>query len=73
MKSELEKLVGRYREHGLIPSRIFSDDKEEYIKAVVATRENDNLNIFRKFITDTMIAHLNRDIGAYLQSIGDKS
>ncbi|MBD4337179.1 cell filamentation protein Fic, partial [Xanthomonas citri pv. citri] len=27
-------------EFGLIPSRIFNEDKEEYIKALVATREN---------------------------------
>lgn len=58
-------------EFGLIPSRIFSDDKEEYIKALVATRENDDLSIFRQFMTDTMIAHLNRDISSYLESIGE--
>ncbi|WP_278719220.1 Fic family protein [Bacteroides caecimuris] len=58
-------------EFGLIPSRIFSDDKEEYIKALVATRESDDLGIFRRFMTDTMIAHLNRNISSYLESIGE--
>lgn len=58
-------------EFGLIPSRIFSDDKEEYIKALVATRESEDLGIFRRFMTDTMITHLNRDISSYLESIGE--
>ncbi|MBD5322081.1 MAG: winged helix-turn-helix transcriptional regulator [Bacteroides sp.] len=52
-------------EYGLIPSRIFSDDKEEYIKALVATREEGDLSVFRRFMTETMIAHLQRDIKAY--------
>ena len=58
-------------EYGLIPSRIFSDDKEEYIKALVATRENGDLSIFRNFMTETMIAHLSRDITTYTESIGE--
>jgi len=55
-------------EYGLIPSRIFSADKEEYIKALVATRENDDLSIFREFMTRTTIDHLTRDIASYLDS-----
>ncbi|MCM1349536.1 MAG: Fic family protein [Firmicutes bacterium] len=58
-------------EFGLIPSRIFSDDKEDYIKALVATRQSEDMNIFRQFMTDTMIAHLNRDISSYLDSVGE--
>lgn len=58
-------------EFGLIPSRIFNDDKEEYIKALVATRESEDLGIFRQFMTDTVISHLNRDISTYLESIGE--
>lgn len=45
-------------EYDLIPSRIFSDNKKEYIKALVATREDGNLTIFRNFMTETMITHL---------------
>lgn len=57
-------------EYGLIPSRIFADDKEEYIKALVETRESENLGIFRNFMTDTMIRHLSNDIAAFEESIG---
>ena len=60
-------------EYGLIPSRIFSDDKEEYIKALVATRESEDPSTFRRFMTDTMITHINRDITAFLESIGDSA
>lgn len=60
-------------EYGLIPSRIFSTDREEYIKALVATRENGDLSFFRNFMTQTMIAHLSRDIEAYIESTGETS
>lgn len=57
-------------EYGLVPSRIFSGDKEEYMKALVSTRDSGDLSIFRRFMSDTMIAHIRRDISAYLESIG---
>lgn len=58
-------------EYGLIPSRIFSGDKEEYIKTLVATREKEDLSVFRSFMTKTMIAHLARDIAVYEESVGN--
>ena len=58
-------------EYGLSPTRIFADDKEEYIKALVATREADDLNIFRRFMTDISERHLANDIAAYRESIGE--
>ena len=58
-------------EYGLIPSRIFSDDTEEYIKALVATREEGDLSIFRRFMTETMITHLSHEIAAYEESVGE--
>ena len=58
-------------EFGLIPSKILKEDKEEYIKALVATRETENLDIFRKVMTDTMVKNLNKEIDNYLDSIGE--
>ncbi len=55
-------------EFGLIPSRIFSEDKEEYIKALVETREAEDLNIFRQFMTDTTARHIAGDIAAFEES-----
>lgn len=59
-------------EYGIIPSRIFADDKEEYIKALVETRENEDLSIFRDFMTQTMIRHLTTDIDNFQKSIGEE-
>lgn len=58
-------------EFGLIPTKILKEDKEEYIKALVATREAENLDIFRKFMTDTMVKNLNKEIDNYLDSINE--
>lgn len=59
-------------EFGLIPTKILKEDKEDYIKALVATRENDNLDIFRGYMTSMMEQNLQNEITAYLDSIGDK-
>lgn len=58
-------------EYGLIPSRIFAVDKEEYIKALTETRESENLGIFRKFMQETVIRHLTNDIIAFEKSTGE--
>ena len=58
-------------EFGLIPGKILKEDKEEYIKALVETRENEDLNIFREFMTATMVKNLTHDIETYRKSIED--
>lgn len=57
-------------EFGLIPTKILKEDKEEYIKALVATRMDDNLDIFRGFMTTMMEQNLQNEIAIYLDSIG---
>ena len=54
----------------LIPTKILKEDKEEYIKALVATREDDDLDIFRGFMTNMMEQNLQNEIVTYLDSIG---
>ena len=56
-------------EFGLIPTKILKEDKEEYIKALVSTREDDNLGIFRGFMTSMMEQNLQNEIATYLDSI----
>ena len=58
-------------EFGLIPTKILSKDKEEYIKALVATREDEDLNIFRTFMTTMMEQNLLNEIITYLESIDE--
>ena len=59
-------------EFGLIPTKILKEDKEEYIKALVATREDDDLDIFRGFMTSMMEQNLQNEIATYLESIGNE-
>lgn len=59
-------------EYGLIPSRIFANDRENYIKALVETRERNDISIFRNFMYETMIRHLSKDIATFEESIGEE-
>lgn len=59
-------------EFGLIPTKILKEDKEEYIKALVATREDDDLDIFRGFMTSMMERNIQNEIATYLESIGNE-
>ena len=45
-------------EFGLIPAKILEDDKEEYIKSLIATRDEEDLNIFRDFMTSMLEKNL---------------
>lgn len=58
-------------EFGLIPTKILKDDKEEYIKSLIATREDDDLSIFREFMTSMMEKNLISEIDTYIKSIGE--
>ncbi|MBQ2046711.1 MAG: Fic family protein [Muribaculaceae bacterium] len=58
-------------EFGLIPTIIHKEYKEEYIKALVATREEENLDIFRSFMTKMMEENLSAEIETYLMSIDE--
>ena len=51
-------------EMSLIPAKILKEDKEEYIKALVETREKEDPSIFRRWMTGLMIRNLRHDIDA---------
>ena len=55
-------------EFDMIPTKILKEDKEDYIKALIETREQDNLQIFRDFMSEKMVKNLNNEIELYLQS-----
>ncbi len=59
-------------EFGLIPTKILQEDKEEYIKALVATREKKDMGIFRRFMLGTMVKNLRNEIEAYCKSVGEE-
>jgi Fic family protein len=58
-------------EFGLIPSRILSDGKQEYIKALVATRENDDLTIFRRYMQGVVKRQLTHEIELYQKNFAE--
>lgn len=58
-------------EFGLIPAKILNDDKEEYIKSLIATREEEDLKIFSDFMTTMMEKNLTDEIKVYIKSTGE--
>lgn len=60
-------------EYGIIPTNINKDHKAEYIEALIATRENDNLEVFRKFMFNEHISNLELMINNYQKSIANES
>lgn len=58
-------------ELGIIPTIINREYKEEYIEALVATREHEDINIFRKFMFEEHCRNLSQIISTYRTSISD--
>jgi Fic family protein len=58
-------------EFGLFPSRILSDEKEAYIKALIATRENEDISIFRNYMHGVVERQLMQEIEIYQKNFPD--
>lgn len=59
-------------EFGLIPSNLHKDRKAAYIEALIATREQEDLSIFRHFMFDEHIRQLEQTIQQYQVSMADE-
>lgn len=57
-------------EFGLVPAKVLKEDKGDYINALIATRESDDINHFLDFMTSEMIKTISSDIKAYIESTG---
>lgn len=55
-------------EFGLIPAKVLKEDRGDYINALIATRESDNIAHFLEFMTNEMIKTLSSDIDAFRKS-----
>ena len=55
-------------EYGLIPTKILKEDKSEYIQALIDTRKDENLQIFRDFMFKTLRKNLRQDIRSFVDS-----
>ncbi|RGN34355.1 Fic family protein [Bacteroides oleiciplenus] len=58
-------------EFGIIPTNINKNHKAEYIESLIATRENDDIGLFRNFMFDEHIRNLEQMIHNYQSSIDD--
>ena len=58
-------------EFGLVPAKVLKEDKGEYINALIAAREKDDLSPFLEFETRQMIKTLSSDINAFLTSMDE--
>lgn len=55
-------------EFGLVPAKVLKEDKGEYINALIATRESEDINCFLDFMAREMVKTLSSDIDAFLKS-----
>ena len=55
-------------EFGLVPAKVLKEDKGDYINALIATRENDDIAYFLEFMAGEMVKTISSDIDAFLKS-----
>lgn len=60
-------------EFGLIPAKVLKEDKGDYINALIATRESDDMSFFLDFMACEMEKTISSDIDAFLKSAGAES
>lgn len=58
-------------EFGLVPSKVLKEDKGDYINALIATREDEDMSHFMDFMAEEMIKTLSMDIESFLKSMGE--
>ena len=58
-------------EFRLIPAKVLKEDKGDYINALIATRESDDINHFLDFMTAEMVKTISADIDLFLESTGE--
>ena len=58
-------------EFGLIPAKVLKEDKGDYINALIATQESDDINLFLDFMAQEMVKTISADIDLFLESTGE--
>lgn len=58
-------------ENGLVPSYVQADERQEYIAALVATRETADPAIFRDYMFCRHAAHLRAELDTYYRTLDD--
>jgi len=58
-------------EFGLVPAKVLKEDKGDYINALIATREDEDMTHFSDFMAEEMMKTLSTDIESFLKSMED--
>ena len=58
-------------EFGLVPAKVLKEDKGDYINALIATREDEDMTHFCDFMAEEMIKTLSTYIESFLKSMED--
>lgn len=56
-------------EFGLVPAKVLKEDKGDYINALIATRDNEDIAYFLEFMAAEMIKTISSDIDTFVKSI----
>ena len=59
-------------EFDVLPTKVLKEDKAEYIKALIDTREEENIDIIIDCMTELHCRHLKSDIDQYVNSTTEK-
>lgn len=59
-------------EYDVLPTKVFKEDKAEYIQALIETREAEDTNIFINCMAKLHCEHLQQDIDQFLQSTAEE-
>lgn len=55
-------------EFGLVPAKVLKEDKGDYVNALIASRESDDISFFLDFMAEEMTKTISSDIESYLKS-----
>lgn len=59
-------------EYDVLPTKVFKEDKAEYIQALIDTREAEDTNIFINCMAKLHCEHLQQDINQFLRSTAEE-
>lgn len=59
-------------EYDVLPTKVFKEDKAEYIQALIDTREAEDTNIFINCMAKQHCEHLQQDINQFLRSTAEE-
>lgn len=59
-------------EYGVLPTKVLTEEKAEYIQSLIDTREEEEISIFQDCMARLHCAHVKKDIEQYLASFTEK-